>query len=663
MLTLSGQSPSEGTTYADLDSLIEFVIVDDDTGIDSSSLVVEISGARAIKDLEFKAGYDGTYSDISVIDAGLSVAIDREDDFIPGTVVLVKIQVKDLDGKYYNFEYVFKVIPLEPILELSSPEPGDLVKSDQVLFLQFKDEIDDVNTSSINVWLNDLPIVVDGEFEEYFDGDSSAITKITDGASVRIEPTESFRDGPYQLRYTIEDTSGNVLRGKFSYTVDLPEIILSSTFPQVKFLGFAQGIRKVSNMGRGDMLQVEWYKPMSRSYKGDSYALIFHDESRLEIFDSNPKYISSSESRCAQISGLTPGLTLSFAVRALETFSGSVDLTGMEEVADDTYRIPDDIEITEQVLEDDTIFPVSSTDGYPATGILIVNNAEVIKYTAKTDTSFLLPSGGRGLNGTSAGIYLEGDPIKMFLACQDKNSVIIMATPTYIDGYESGRELDGTGLVITDYTDNDKKFFQGFDFCGYHRAIPQHIFQGQSDCGSYLGGEFNKYRGMNLFDRMLNREEVLLDQSGEPIILLKRIWDGEICSCSDSRRMHPKIKSCKKCYGTGFIGGFTQYDYKRREDGRVMVAFGDTTEDLKLGLHTHLEQVYEPQGWTLPNPAIRDRDLIVRFDFNDDAEYIYEVLDVTKDKLFYRHFTRQRLKLKRMDKTDIVYTIPYSLST
>jgi hypothetical protein len=162
---------------------------------------------------------------------------------------------------------------------------------------------------------------------------------------------------------------------------------------------------------------------------------------------------------------------------------------------------------------------------------------------------------------------------------------------------------------------------------------------------------------------MLNREEVLLDQSGEPIILLKRIWDGDICSCSDSRRMHPKIKSCKKCYGTGFLGGFTQYDYKRREDGRVMVAFGDTTEDLKLGLHTHLEQSYEPQGWTLPNPAIRDRDLIVRFDFNDDAEYIYEVLDVTKDKLFYRHFTRQRLKLKRMDKTDIVYTIPYSLST
>lgn len=90
--------------------------------------------------------------------------------------------------------------------------------------------------------------------------------------------------------------------------------------------------------------------------------------------------------------------------------------------------------------------------------------------------------------------------------------------------------------------------------------------------------------------------------------------------------------------------------------------FGDTAEDLKLGPHSHLEQQYEPQCWTLPAPAVRDRDLIVRFDFNDDVEYMYEVLDVTKDKLFYRHYTRQRLRLKRLDKTDVVYTFPYSLN-
>jgi len=661
MLTLSGQSPAEGTTYVELDTLVEFTIVDDGTGIDSSSLIVEISGVRAVEELGFLTGFDGTFSDISPIDAGLSVIIDNEDLFDVGQLCLVKIQVKDLDGNYYNFEYVFKTIPAEPMLELSSPEHGDLIRSDQVLFLQFKDEIDDVNTNSINVWLNDLPLVVDGEFEEYFDGDTSAITKITDGASVRIEPTESFRDGAYILKYTVEDTTGNLLRGRISYTVDLPEAVLPSTFPQIKFLGFAQGIKKVLNMGRGDMLKISWHQPVSRSYKGDSFVVLYENESRLEVFDSNPKYIATSEVTSAEISGFAPGLTMAFAARALESFSGTLNLDGMDEVTDSLYLIPDDITISEQVLQDDMIFPVSSTEGYPSFGILTINDSEVIRYNAKTDASFLIPSGGRGLNGTSQGIYIEGDSVKMFLACQDKNSVIITATPTYTDGYESGRELDNTGLVVTDYSDNDKKFFQGFDFCGYHRAIPQQVFQGTDDCGSYLGGEFNNFRGMNLFDRMLNREEVLLDQTGEPIILLRRIWDGEICSCSDSRRMHPKMKSCKSCYGTTYAGGFNQYDYKRRSDGRVMVMFGDTVEDLKLGPHAHLEQQYEPACWTLPNPAIRDRDLIVRFDFNDDVEYIYEVLDVTKDKLFYRHFTRQRLRLKRLDKTDIVYTYPYSL--
>ena len=169
MLTVSGQYPAEGAKYIDLDSLIEFSIIDDGSGIDSSSLIVEVSGAIAVKDLEFLQGFDGTFSDISTTSVGLSVVIDLEDLFDPGEVVLVKIQVKNLDGAYYNFEYLFKVIPLEPILELSSPEAGELVQSDQVLFLQFKDEIDDVNTSSINVWLNDLPIVVGGEFQAFRD--------------------------------------------------------------------------------------------------------------------------------------------------------------------------------------------------------------------------------------------------------------------------------------------------------------------------------------------------------------------------------------------------------------------------------------------------------------------------------------------------------------
>lgn len=660
MLSISGQSPAEGEKRVNLDSLIEFNLIDDGSGIDLTSLIVEISGVKAVDGVEFKNGFNGTYSNISVENYGVSVIIDKETSFRQGQDILVKIQIKNLNEDYFNTEYLFKTIEAKPYLKTISPTNGALVNSDQIVFLEFSDEIDDVNLSSINIEINDLPAVTNGVFSSNYSGTSSALQKITDGAIVRIEPIESFRDGFYKLFYSVSDLNGNTLTGTSLFTVDLPQVILPSTFPQVDFEGFSQGIKKVANIGNGNSLAVIWHKPISRSYKGDSFALIYENESRLNIFDTQAKYISTDGVTSMTVSGLETGKTMCYAVRGLEAFKETIDLTGMQEADSGVYLIPSPTEITSIVSETDTIIDVASTEGFPNAGILILNSSEVIRYTAKTDTSFLIPSNGRGLNGTTKGIFLSGDSVSIFFGCQDQNSVIAMATPTYSDGYQSDREIQGVGLVVTDYEDNDKKFFQGFDFCGYHQPLPQQIFQGKNDCGSYLGGEFNKMRGMNLFDRMLNREEVLLDQVGEPVILLRRIWNGQTCSCSDSRRMHPKVRSCKKCFGTGYVGGYEQYNYRRRSDGRIMVMFGDTTEDLKLSSQSHLEQEYKPNCWTLPNPAIRDRDLIVRFDFNNDIEFIYEVLNITKDKLFYRHYTRQRLALQRMDKTDIVYTINWN---
>ena len=390
MLVISGQYPSEGSKGVALDSLIEFSIVNDGTGLDSSTLIVEVSGATAISDLEFQKGFDGLYSDIQISSELIDVVIDAEELFRQGQVVSIKIQVKNLEDRYLNYNYLFKTVAPEPVLDLSSPTAGELVQSDQVVFLQFKDEIDDINVSSINVWINSLEAVIDGVFQDTFTGESSGITKIDDGASVRIEPEEPFRDGPYTVKYYVEDTSGNILQNELSYSVDLPEVILPSTFPQVSFVGLSQGIKKISNMGRGDMLQIEWHQSISRSYKGDSFTLIYHDESRLNVFDSSPKYIAKSSTKYANVSGFTPGLTLSFAARSLETFKDSLNLEGMNEVADGFFSIPDNAVISEQITQDDNRFAVASTAGYPSSGILIVNNSEVVKYIAKTDTEFLL---------------------------------------------------------------------------------------------------------------------------------------------------------------------------------------------------------------------------------------------------------------------------------
>lgn len=658
MFTLSGVSPAEGEKHVAIDTLIEFTIVDDGTGIDISSLIVEVNMTRAIDGTTFNDGFDGVFSEITPSGDNFSIVIDPEDDFSLGEVVSVKIQVKNLEDFYFNRDYAFKILPDEPILTVTSPLDEGTVTGPQLIHLEFEDTIHGIDTSSIDISINGLDYIVSGAIETSPNGAFTEIISGTNDVIVRVDTVEPLRDGDYILSYAVADTLGNFLTGELNFTVNQPILTLPDVFPQTGFLGWFQGIERVSDVGDGQSLKIEWHEPVKRIYKSEVFVLVFENERRLELFDSDPKYMALSSISEATAENLRTGLTLSYGARAMETYPDTFDVTGMVEADDSFYIIPDPVTVTETVTETDTIIRVNSVAGYPERGLLTIGR-EVIKYTAlnTTDPAFLVPVNGRGLNNTTPGIYVAGDEAKLFLKCQDSNTVIIMATPTYQDWYVSERPIDNEGLVVTDYQDNDMKFFQGYDFCGYHDPLPQQTLQGIDDCPSYLGGEFNGFRGMNLYDRMLNREEVLLDQVGEPVVLLKRIWDGATCSCLNARKIHPKVKSCEECFGTGYIGGYDQFLNLRRDDRRIMVSFNESPEDLKLGPHEHLQQEYEPGAWTLPIPAIRDRDLLLRFDFTDDVEYIYEVLNTSKEKVFFRHFGRQKLALKRLDKTDIVYTL------
>jgi methionine-rich copper-binding protein CopC len=657
MLSLSGISPALGEKFVDPGSTIEFTIVDDGNGIDISTLIVEVRGFRALVGTTFSDGYNGTASSIISTGDNFIISIDPESDFPLGSVIGIKIQVKDLTGDYFNSNYSFKILPNEPILISSSPIDKTTLTSPQILELEFEDTIDNINIASINIDINGLNYIINGIIETEPNGLATDITATTDGVVVRIDPDEALKDGPYILTYSIADSPGNILRGRLRFTVDLPEAVLPSNFSQSKFLGFFQGIHRVSDIGCCDSLLIEWNKPINKSYNYDSFALVYENEYRLELFEEGPSYLATENITQATITGLKTGKTKSYGARALELVAGVFDPTGMVIVDNEFYRLPNSTALVIPMGTTDFTVSVSSTDGYPSKGLLIIGR-EVLRYDSisSVTNTFNIPPNGRSLLGSTAEVYVSGDEVKLFLNCTDENSVIIMATPTCHDGYASGRALDYEGVVITDYSDNDMRFFEGFDFCGYHQALPQNVLEGIDDCGSYLGGEFNGMRGFNLYNRMLNREEMLLDQVGEPSILLKRIWNGEICSCMDLRKMSPKLKSCKECFGTSFTGGYTQFINLRRADRALMLSFDETPEDLIHGEKEHLMQEYEPNAWTLPMPAIRDRDVIIRLDFTGDIEFIYEVLDVSREKIMFSKFGRQRLKLKRMDKTDILYT-------
>lgn len=663
MISLTGLSPAEGSSSNSLSTEIEFTIIDDGNGLDTSTLIVDIAGSRAITGVDFSSKFQNNISEISFSGSNLHILIHANDNFSKGQIVEVKIQIQDLDQKYFNYSYVFKTISEEPVLVTSNPSDNDTLTGPQYLYLEFEDIFDGIKKSSLNITLNDVNYVTNGEINTSLLGNLSSIIDRTDGDGiiVRLDPIEALRDGEYTLRYTVTDGLDNPLIEQMKFKVARNIFVLPDLFPQTEFVGYAQGINKVSNVGDGHTVFATWHQPKSRSYKSVVYTLLYQNLNRLEIFDGLPAYLADIDVLEAPISNLDTGLTYSFAARAMESYQDMLDLTGMELVADGLYKIPDPAILTDQVLADDKIIYVNSTLGYPTKGFLFIGR-EIIYYSSKQDDAFIVSTNGRAVSNSTAGIYLVDEEIKLFLQCTDDNTVIVMSTPAYSDGYDYDREIDNEGLVVTDYSDNDRTFIEPYDFCGYHRAQPNETLNGQDDCGSYLGGQFNGHAGMYLFDRLIAREEVLLESVGEPVVLLKRIWDGKTCSCADARRVHPKVKSCGNCFGTLYEGGYSQYLNKRRNDKLIMAAFADTVEDLKLSEANGLQQEVEPSAWTIPIPAIRDRDVIVRFDYDGNIEFMYEVLNVSRAKAIFRHFTRQKLSLKRMDKTDILYTFPFKLT-
>lgn len=659
MIYISEKIPADGATGVLPSSSVEFRINAGGEVIDLSSLVVLISDNFAVKFGELQDGYDGLGSSITPDGNDYLVSIAPTDPFPLSAYVYVKIQAKNTLGKFYNFSYAFSVVKAEPQLIFSSPKNDDVISLPQMICLHFEDSVDGIDVSTLNIDINNVSYIIDGVVQTSANGSLTEIIDNGDDVIVKIDPSEYFKEGSYVLDYSVEDNSGNVLVGDINFKVFLVEQILPDLFPQTGFLGFYQGIVSANDNGDGSSANIVVSTPLSRSYKSETFIFVYEELNRLDVFYKQPKYILRSDVLDINVENLAPGVPMTYGARAMEVYKDIIDTSGLEELGDGFWLFPQATTITAFVSSEDLVVSVSSTDGYPESGLLIIGS-EILRYTSKTANEFIISPNGRGVTGSTIGFYFEDEEVSMFQGCQDANMVTVFVTPTFGDGYLSGREINEIGVNVTDYTDNDQGFFQGFDYCGYHQPLPFRTLNGKDDCGSYLGGEFNGFKGFNLYDQMLNQEEVLLENVGEPVILIKRIWSGQKCSCMNLRKMHPRTRSCGDCYGTGFFGGYDQFSNMRRQDRRIMIKMNESPEDLKLGEKEHLAQEFEPSAWTLAMPAIRDRDLIIRFDFTENREYIYEVLDVSREKMIFRRYGRQQLKLKRLDVTDIVYSYPYT---
>ena len=110
------------------------------------------------------------------------------------------------------------------------------------------------------------------------------------------------------------------------------------------------------------------------------------------------------------------------------------------------------------------------------------------------------------------------------------------------------------------------------------------------------------------------------------------------------------------CMGTKFVVGYQQYFNPRRSDGRILVRPEAADETAKMN-EAGLESEFPLGLWTLTVPTIKQRDIIVLFDINDNEEFRYEVTSVTRNNTTIGQQGGQKFKAVRIRKYDPAYQI------
>lgn len=509
--------------------------------------------------------------------------------------------------------------------------------------------------------------IVDGYQLKNFNGNIFKIIDVIDGYHINVEVL------PKQYR------------GKYSFiTARFDNELVTPVFA-----GYFQGVYLVDNLGDGYHVNVTWHPARTTRPDYDIAYLIYYSTTRSDVFYEEPKLITQGRrlpppetipGADAQLFGffaeipLPVGITYYFGVRATE-FKHSITpvippdgygqlSSGLISVDGYSFKIPEPQVLTTPLSGSGSlIVPVKSTDGFARAGGYITVGPEIMRYSSLVTIpgpintpGFSIPSNGRGLFGTLIqNNHNIGELIRMYYGNKDDNTVIAKNLVSWESPHDPHRTRPD--LVTTDFTleDGYHTGFEFFDYCGYHRFRPDELLDDSDNCGTYVGGEYNGHRGMFIFDRMLANEEQLLEVTGEPAILLRRLWSGETCICRTSRKDSSKVRSCAICFGTGFKGGFVQYRNPRRDDQRIMVHFSPSDEDLGMGPQSGWDQKFKPGTWTLAVPSIKDRDVLVRFNEFGEMDWIYIVSAVSRAKSMFGRYARQKLSLNRLDKTDVMY--------
>jgi hypothetical protein len=442
------------------------------------------------------------------------------------------------------------------------------------------------------------------------------------------------------------------------------------------------GTDAVSNLGDGYTINIKWFKAYPSILANKILYHIYFSTIKEDVFAEGVKYISAGDSLDANIINLTPGQEYFFAVRPVEynpnVFNPLTDLP----LAYDKLRFYPTSILRQDITETSLLIPLVDVGGFPNSGIIKIG-IELIQYLSvdKSNNNLVLTNiSQRGINNTSARIhtvdgydgYINWDPtVSLFVVGESTKFDKIFVCqcrfeyPNYPFTNNDGYHQVTKDLLSTDLqaADDANVTFPMYDFAGYHRTDPVQLLNGTC-VGSYIGGEqgcIDKYgnvnvlRGISVQDQNLQRQEILLSVTGRDAVLIKRVQTGITCSCYSPSREYSDDR-CPICLGTHFVVGYEQYFNPRSSDGRIKVRPGPTDENTKM-YDSGLESEFPLNLWTLSVPTIKTRDVLVLFDQDDNEEFRYEVMAVTRNNTTIGQQGGQHFKVMRIRKYDPAYQI------
>ena len=451
------------------------------------------------------------------------------------------------------------------------------------------------------------------------------------------------------------------------------------------------GLEFVGSDGDGYSTTIRWNIAYPNNTSNAIAYNIYYSTNQYEVFNNGTQYamaqyVSWDGSLSATIPDLTPGQLYYFGVRAVE-YDPIIVNPSLFPQANGLGVYPTSV-LVEDITETSLTIPLLSTEEFPSTGVIQVG-VEYINYLMNDTTNntlILTNLSQRGYDGTIItghdtdgydGFQQWSPVVSSVLGLQELNAQVLPTQsrfefPNYAYTATDGYHQTTKDILTTDLSASDayNTGFAPYDYAGYHRTDPVQLLSGGC-VGSYIGGEQGcadgysgvgrMIRGLSFQQRNNQRQELLLSLTGEPVCLLKKQWTGITCPCYLASSEYPDDR-CPICFGTKFVVGWNQYFDPRRADGRIMVRFSQTDDDLKM-YEAGLESEFNADVWTLTVPTVKDRDVIVRFDQDDNEEFRYEILSVNRNRTLTRLEGAQKFKVQRVRKTDVIYQIPVFRNT